>query len=216
MRPGSKPWFSLRDDAKFQVKAGNSPVRHLGNVMSFRQFAIALSAAGGLVLALAAPAAAQSLPAAPGLPAAPALPGAPDMRPMWQGGASPAAALLPDARARDAWLSECHRRTTMYYDGYRKNRRSRDHARSDTAYSYCEAYFDDYYRTAGQHGNAHAYPVMAYAARPMMMAQAPVAQAASEPCEEIVTTTYEPVRSRVIPRRVAPPRRVPDKRIRVY
>lgn len=152
------------------------------------------------------------------IPGAPPLPGGPDMRPVWQGAGGPV--MLPDPRTRDAWLDECHRRTTMYYGGSRKkHRRNRDDwRRRDSAYTYCEAYFDDYYRTythrGPAYGHGYAYAVPVYAA-PMMMTHAPVVQPAKENCVETVTTTYEPVRTRVIPRRPAPRRVIPDKRIRV-
>ena len=201
--------------------------------MSLRNLATTCSAASAfaLALALATPAAAAgsdgpgdaaSLPAAPAMPMpmpmpmhAPGMPGGPDMRPVWQGSAS--APGRPDERTRDAWLRECHRRTEFYYDGWgKRHRRGRrgDHHSSEPGYSYCEAYFDDYYRTYAQPGYAHAYaaPMMGYV-RPLPMAHAPMAQA-SGPCEEVVTTEYVPVRSRFIPRRPAP-RRVPDKRQRM-
>jgi hypothetical protein len=149
-------------------------------------------------------------PALPALPAAPSLPGAVDMRPVWQGASSP---LMPDARTRDAWMDECHRRTEMYYGGSRKRRHHRndrdreDYRRNDRGYSYCEAYFEDYYRTYAQrgHGYTHAIPVHAM---PMMM------QTRQPECREVVTTEYVPIRTRIIPRRPAPHRVVPDKRVR--
>lgn len=176
--------------------------------------------AAGLFLGLSAPAAAAhpgesmpAMPAAPAYPGAPVHPGGPDMRPVWQGSAGP---MLPDPRTRDAWLDECQRRTALYYGNYRKSRRHRDDwRRDDRAYSYCEAYFDDYYRNAYRgHGYAYAMPVVSYA---VPMVQVPVAQAQTEQCREVVTTEYVTVRRRVIPRRPAPRPRyvVPDKRIRV-
>lgn len=153
-------------------------------------------------------------PPGPGLPDSRPMSGEHDMRPVWQGPAGEA--MMPDARTRDAWLRECHRRTEYYYDGghdgwgNRHHRRRRGNHHADApGYSYCEAYFDDYYRTYAQRGYAHAnaMPMMAHP-RPMMMAQA------SQPCEEVVTTEYVPVRSRFIPRRPAR-RAAPDKRIRV-
>lgn len=141
------------------------------------------------------------------MPAAPSLPGAADMRPAWHGTA--AAPMMPDARARDAWLNECHRRTAMYYGGYRKSHRHRDEwRRNDSAYSYCEAYFDDYYRTYAHRSHGHGHAMQ------MVMMHAPVAQPASGPCEEVVTTEYVPIRTRIIPRRPAPRRVVPYKRVR--
>jgi hypothetical protein len=188
--------------------------------MSLRPTAT-ISGAGSafaLALMLATPAAGAALGGEmPGDAPPPAhdMPGGHDMRPMWQGGAS--AAGMPDARTRDAWLRECHRRTELYYDGYgdRHHRRhGDDHHDSGPGYSYCEAYFDDYYRTYAQPGYAHAYamPMMAHV-RPMAMAPAPMAQS-SQPCEEVVTEEYVPARTRYIPRRPAR-RLVPDKRIRM-
>ena len=198
-----------------------------GNVMFLRHFAAISSAASALALSLmlATPAAAAAsdsdmpgdAPAYPGapLPAA-TMPSGPDMRPAWHGTASEPG--MPDTRTRDAWLSECQRRTAFYYDGWGRRHHRRHHGdhgdRADTGpgYSYCEAYFDDYYRTYAQRGYSQAYavPMMTYA-RPMV-AQ-PVAQQAG-PCEEVVTTEYVPVRTRYIPRRAAP-RAMPDKRIRI-
>lgn len=186
--------------------------------MSIRRFAMTCGPLAGLVLALSlsTTASAQTpghgadghgagIPSVPA-PAAPSLPGAADMRPAWHGAASP---LMPDARTRDAWLNECHRRTTMYYGGYRKGRHHRNEGRrNDSAYSYCEAYFEDYYRTYAHHshGQMHGHA--------MQMVHAPMARPASPPCVETVTTEYEPVRTRYIPRRPAPRRVVPDKRVR--
>ncbi len=110
---------------------------------------------------------------------------------------------MPDQRSRDAWMRECHRRTEYYYGGRGKRHHRRDDRReSGRGYSYCEAYFDDYYRTYVQPAYAHAY------VRPMAMVQP------SQPCIETVTTEYVPTRTRYIPRRPAR-RMVPDKRIRV-
>ena len=143
------------------------------------------------------------------LPGSPPLDGAPDMRPVWQGAAAP---MLPASRARDAWMDECHRRTARYYGGSRRSwRHHNDWRRDDRAYSYCEAYFDDYYRTYAQ--RSHGYAMSMYAA-PMMMSHAPMAQPARENCVETVTTEYVPIRTRYIPRRPAPRRVVPDKRVR--
>ena len=197
--------------------------------MSFRRFAMMCGPLAGLALGLAAPALAAApgdtmpgvgagMPAAPHMPArpgAPPPPGTPDMRPVWHGAAAPMM-MMPDPRTRDAWLSECSRRTAMYYGGYRKSRRHRDdwHAR-DSAYGYCEAYFDDYYRTYADRGQAQAYAYMVPVhAAPMVMSQAPMAQSAKENCVETVTTEYVAVRTRIIPRRPAPRRGVPDKRVR--
>ena len=154
-------------------------------------------------------------PALPGLPAAPSLPSAPDMRPDWQGASSP---LMPDPRTRDAWMDECHRRTEMYYGGYRKRRHHRDdrghndrgrddYRRDDRGYRYCEAYFEDYYRTYAQRGHGYAHAMPAHTMPMMMQTRAPE-------CHEVVTTEYVPIRTRNIPRRPAPRRVVPDKRVR--
>lgn len=146
------------------------------------------------------------------IPAAPPLPSAPDMRPAWQG-ASSAAPMMPDARTRDAWLNECHRRTQMYYSGYRKHRRHHDDSRrGEGGMSYCEAYFEDYYRNYRGYAQAYAYAVPV--AAPMMV-HTQVAAPQAQDCREVETVTYEPIRTRVIPRRAAPRRVVPDKRIRV-
>jgi hypothetical protein len=193
--------------------------------MSLRPAPSILAVASALSLALlSAPAFAEQANSGP-VPAPPPVsgpgvappPGMPDTRPVWQGPAS----VMPDPRTRDAWLRECYRRTDYYYGGYdgwregrRKHRRHRDD-RYDRgpAYGYCEAYFDDWYRTGG-YGHAHAYavPMMTYA-MPMAYAAAPVAQP-SQNCVETVTTEYVPVRRRVIHRRPAP-RAVPDKRVRI-
>ncbi len=189
--------------------------------MSIRRFAKTCGPLAGLALSLglATGAAAQSYGSAPGMPnmgpnlrpdmsmpAAPALPGslpfpgAPDMRPVWQGAAAP---MMPDARTRDAWMDECHRRTAMYYGGYRKRGRHHDDSRSENQGSgYCEAYFEDYYRTYAQRNPGYGI------AMPMMMQTRP------PECHEVVTTEYVPIRTRVIPRRPAPLRVVPDKRVR--
>lgn len=195
--------------------------------MSLRRFAMTCGPLAGLALGLAVPALAAApgdpmpgmgagMHAAPHMPAhpgAPPLPGTPDMRPVWHGAAAP---MMPDPRTRDAWLDECQRRTAMYYGGYRKSRRHRDDWRArDSAYGYCEAYFDDYYRTYAHSGHAQAYAYMVpVQAAPMVMTYAPVAQPAKENCVETITTEYVPVRTRIIPRRPAPRRVVPDKRIR--
>ena len=186
--------------------------------MSFRRFADTCLAGSALALALtlAAPAAAQPVdaPAMPALPSASMpMPAAPDMRPEWRG---TGAAMQPDGRARDAWLRECRRRVDMYYDGYRSHsRRDRDRAYAG-GYDYCEAYFDDYYRTYSQPGYAYAYPMMMHA-RPMMMAPAPatVTRTVSQPVEEVITEEYVPMRTRTIPHRRTIRRAAPDKRIRI-
>lgn len=187
--------------------------------MSFRAIAMICSAGSALALALATPTAAAELPGnAPSY--APAndmpLPAAPDMRPEWRGGGT-TAALLPDSRTRDAWLGECRHRTALYYDNGGNYRRRRHHDRDRShmdgrapGYDYCEAYFDDYYRTYTQPGYAYAYPAMV-TMRPVSMV--PTYQSGRQ-VEEIVTERYEPIRSRIIPgRRVRPT--VHDKRIRV-
>lgn len=150
------------------------------------------------------------------IPAAPSLPPAPDMRPAWQG-AAPApmqtSAMMPDDRTRQAWLNECHRRTAMYYGGHRKRGHHHDDARrEDRGPSYCEAYFEDYYRNYRGYAQGYAYAVPV--APPMMM-HTQMAQPRAPECREIETVTYEPIRTRVIPRRAAPRRVVPDKRIRI-
>ena len=141
------------------------------------------------------------------------MPAAPDMRPEWRPelrGTS--AAMQPDGRARDAWLRECRRRTDAYYDGYRSHHR-RDHNRAYAGgYDYCEAYFDDYYRTYTQ--PMHVHPMMMHAA-PMMMAPATVTRTVSQPVEEVITEEYVPVNTRAIPQRRTIRRAVPDKRIRI-
>jgi hypothetical protein len=181
--------------------------------MSLRRFTA--PTAFVLALTLALPAAAQQMPVdAPTMPSAPAMPAAPDMRPEWRGpamGPAPVVAMQPDARTRDAWLNECRRRTALYYDGYRRHNR-RDKNRSyQGGYDYCEAYFDDYYRTYSRHHYAYAQPVM------MMMApqhQVTATRTISRPVEEVVTEEYVPVETRVYHRR--PARRIiRDKRIRV-
>ena len=133
--------------------------------------------------------------------------------------------MQPDGRARDAWLRECRRRTAMYYDndGYRHHRRHDRHDRHDRqwdrgyegGYDYCEAYFDDYYRTYTQpgYGYGYGYPQMGYVLPVPMMMQQQVYQT-RQPVEEVVTEEYVPMRSRIIERR--PARRIiRDKRIRV-
>ncbi len=187
--------------------------------MSLRHLVPICSAASAAALALATPAlAAQgampgdapTLPAAPAfpppVPGMPSAPGMPDMRPAWSGPATDPGMIpgMPDARTRDAWLGECQRRTEMYYDGWGRRHR-RDRRDAGPGAGYCEAYFDDYYRSHAQRGSMMAH------ARPMMMAP----MAVSRPCEEVLTTEYVPISTRIIPRRPAPRRFVPDKRIRV-
>jgi hypothetical protein len=182
--------------------------------MSFRRFAETCIAgsAFALALTLATPALAQPVDAG-------AMPAAPDMRPEWRPGlpgasaAMQPAAMLPDSRARDAWLRECRRRTEMYYDGYRSHRR-RDKDRSySPGYDYCEAYFDDYYRTYTQPGYGHAHHHMSYV-QPVAMPATRVVQT-SQPIEEVITEEYVPVRSRTIPQRRTIRRPMRDKRIRI-
>ncbi len=204
-----------------------------------RQPAVIFAAASALALAFAAPAAAQMDAGLPELPsvtaAAPDLPSfpppAPGTVPMppapamaWQG-ASAAPALQLEPRARDAWLGECRRRTTMYYDtgwghGKRKKRGKQghdDHMSYRGGYDYCEAYLDDYYRYYAQPGAGygHAYMVPM---RPMQMTMMPAqTREVSQPVEEFVTEEYVPVRTRTVaPRRTIRSKRVRDKRIRVY
>ena len=169
-----------------------------------------------LALTLATPAAAaDELPGAGYTTAANdmPLPPAPDMRPEWRPelrGATTSAALLPDSRTRDVWLRECRRRTAYYYGNggfYRQNRHhNRDREQVEgyaPGYDYCEAYFDDYYRTYTRPGYAYAY-------------QAPVTtyQTGQQQVEEVVTERYEPIRSRIIQHRQFRPV-IHDKRIRV-
>ena len=196
-----------------------------GNVMSFRAIAMICSASSALALALTTPAAAGELPG-DGASYAPAyapaidmpLPAAPDMRPEWRGGGTTSVALLPDSRTRDAWLRECRHRTAYYYDNggnyrrHRHNDRDRGHnVAYAQGYDYCEAYFDDYYRTYTQPGYAYAYPAMV-TMRPVAMQQ--TYQSGQQQVEEVVTERYEPIRSRIIPRRWHRPA-VHDKRIRI-
>lgn len=204
--------------------------------MSFRGFAETCVAGSALALMLALatttaaaeladqmPGDASAMPAAPSMPSTTMpipgmpMPTAPDMRPEWRGAS---AAMQPDGRARDAWLRECRRRTEMYYDGsghHRHHRRDRDRDQAYVGgYDYCEAYFDDYYRTYTQpgYGYAHAYPTMVYM-QPVAMAPVQTTYTqTSQPVEEVVTEEYVPIRRRVIPhRRIR--HAVPDKRIRV-
>ncbi len=205
--------------------------------MFVRRFAGTCAATGALALTLllAVPAAAAdgdlpelpaAMPAAPDVPAFP--PPAPvnSQMPQWQGTAAPVMQL--DARARDAWLSECRRRTAYYYDSgwghkHRRHKRDRDHDMGGQGmghrggYDYCEAYLDDYYRYYSQSGVAYGQVYMAPVHyRPMQMTMMPAqTQVVSEPVEEVVTEEYVPTRTRFIPRR---PARKPmrDKRIRVY
>ena len=173
-----------------------------------------------LALTLATPAAAAD--GYPGAPPAGAgndmpLPGAPDMRPEWHGG-NANVALMPDSQTRAAWLGECRHRMAFYYEnggfyrrGYRHHHDGDHNDGYAPGYDYCEAYFDDYYRTYTQPGYAYAYPAMV-SMRPTFMA--PSYQSAGQRSEEVVTERYEPVRSWVIPHRRAR-RSIHDKRIRV-
>jgi hypothetical protein len=194
--------------------------------MSFRGIAMSCGAGTALALALtlATPAAAANeLPGVAPTYTAPndmPLPSAPDMRPEWRPGATPSAALLPDSRTRDAWLGECRRRTAFYYDngGHHHHHRHHDKGRGQMSsnapgYDYCEAYFDDYYRTYTQPGYAYAYPAMV-TMRPVAMAPVTTYQNGGQRVEEVVTERYEPIRSRVIPRRRVH-HIIHDKRIRV-
>ena len=82
----------------------------------------------------------------------------------------------------------------------------RRHAISDArgpAYDYCEAYFDDYYRTYTR--PATTYPSQSYVPAPVQQISPP---------REVEIEEYVPVRTRSIPPRHRP-RSVPDKRIRV-
>jgi hypothetical protein len=162
--------------------------------------------------------------AAPQLP--PASAGLPDTRPEWPGGATTSAApphaapaAQVDPRARDAWLRECRRRVTYYYDDGHRRRNA-----GDPGYDYCEAYLDDYFRYYAQpgyagYGQGHHGHHMMMAPRMTMVPARVSRPAAQGPCEEVVTEEYVPERTRTIRRRApqrAPVRRVPDKRIRVY
>ena len=177
--------------------------------MSFRRIAEICGAGSALALALimATPAAAaDAMPGdGPSYPAA-----APDMRPEWRGGGY---AAQVDPRARDAWLSECRHRTALYY--YRGGHRHHHHHGHDknmdpaAGYDYCEAYFDDYYRTYRQPG----FGYIGYE-RPMMMMPPPAYQGSSGQREEVVTEEYVPLRSREIPHRRAR-HVIHDKRVRV-
>lgn len=206
-----------------ELRPGIVPVAAQGNVMSFRTIAMNCGPGTALALALtlAAPAmAAGELPGdAPAYTAANdmPLPAAPDMRPEWRPelrGAATSAVLLPDSRTRDAWLRECRRRTAYYYDngGYYRQGRHHDRNRGQMdgyapAFDYCEAYFDDYYRTYTQRGYAYAYQAPTYQS-------AATYQSGQRQVEEVVTERYEPIRSRIIERRRARPV-IHDKRIRV-
>lgn len=194
--------------------------------MSFRTIAMNCGAGTALALALtltttlATPAtAAEELPGAGATYAAAndmPLPATPDLRPEWRPewrGDTTSSVLLPDSRTRDAWLRECRRRTAYYYDNGGHYRRGRHHDdRSHDAgyapgYDYCEAYFDDYYRTYTRPAYAYAYQVPSYQS-------ATTYQTGQRQVEEVVTERYEPVRSRIIqPRRAR--RVIHDKRIRI-
>jgi hypothetical protein len=204
------------------LRPGILQVAALGNVMSFR--AIAMIYTAGTALALATPAAAGDLSAdgasyAPVYAPANDMPSAavPDIRPEWRGGPTNVA-LLPDSRTRDAWLHECRQRTAYYYDNGGHYRHYRRHDRDwapdygyAPGYDYCEAYFDDYYRTYTQPGYAYAYPAMV-GMRPVAVAQS--YQTNAPRVEEVVTEHYESIRSRTIPsRRIRPA--MHDKRVRV-
>ena len=162
----------------------------------------------------------------------PSAPAAPDMRPEWRPemrpemrqemrpefrSASTGSALMPDSRTREAWLGECRHRTALYYDNggnHRRKRHHRDHGRlagSAPGYDYCEAYFDDYYRTYTQ--RAYAYPAMMMM-QPMTMAPVTTYQTSQPQVSEVVTERYVPIRTRVIRHRRARPV-IHDKRIRV-
>jgi hypothetical protein len=177
--------------------------------MSFRRFAETCIAGSAFALALTL--------ATPALAQAGDVPAAPDMRPEWRPEAQrTSAAVLPDARTRDAWLRECRRRTEMYYEGYHRHRhhdKNRGHLSGyEGGYDYCEAYFDDYYRTYTQ--PMHAHPMMMHAS-PMMMAPATVTRTVSQPVEEVITEEYVPMRTRTIPQRRTIRRPLRDKRIRI-
>jgi len=82
-----------------------------------------------------------------------------------------------------------------YYMGDRRRHRHNDHDMMAPDSTYCEAYFDDYYRYYSQAALARPAPAVTPPQR----------------CEEVVTTEEVPVRSRSIPRRHRPH----DKRIRI-
>jgi hypothetical protein len=198
----------------FALRPGIVPVATQGKVMSFRTNAMNCGAGTALALALTlATTLASPAVAANNMP----LPPAPDIRPEWRPewrGASTSAILLPDSRTRDAWLRECRRRTAYYYDNGGYYRRGRHHDRDRghidgyaPGYDYCEAYFDDYYRTYTQRGYAFIYPVPTYQS-------ATTYQSGQRQVEEVLTERYEPIRSRIIERRRARPV-IHDKRIRV-
>ena len=107
-----------------------------------------------------------------------------------------------------------------YYDngGYfrHSHRRHNDRDRQGgyvPGYDYCEAYFDDYYRTYTQPGYGYAYPAMMMM-RPMAMAPMTTYQSGQRQVSEVVTERYEPIRSRIIQHRRARPV-IHDKRIRI-
>ena len=194
--------------------------------MSFRTIAMncgsgtALALALTLTTTLATPAtAADALPGAGAnytATNAMPLPAVPDMRPEWRPelrGASASEVLLPDSRTRDAWLRECRHRMAYYYDNggyYRRNRHHKNRGHGDgiaPGYDYCEAYFDDYYRTYTRPALAYAYAMPAYQS-------ATTNQPGQRQVEEVVTERYEPIRSRVIQTRRPRPV-IHDKRIRI-
>lgn len=183
-------------------------------------------------LAFTAPALADDAPGAdmanapmmaqPPIPAAPPPPRLPDARPVWSGPAHPPMAPAPvalqvDPRMRDVWLAECRRRMDIYYGGdwdhghgwKRHDRHHRGEVRT-MGYEYCEAYFDDYYRYYAQAGYGHGH------GHAMMMHTVTRAAPAERNCVEEEHVSYEPVRTRYVPRRpVIREKRVRDKRIRV-
>jgi len=141
-----------------------------------------------------------------------------EWRPSWWND-SYTAIVLPDSRAREQWLRECHRRMTPVYDYgsydnygdyYRSARRhghDRGHVEDYTrGNDNCEAYFDDYY-----HYQA-AYAQRAYASS--YQSQTTTYQSGGRQVEEVVTERYEPIRSRIIQHRRARPV-IHDKRIRI-
>lgn len=200
--------------------------------MPIARFARDLATGGALAAALAwmAPAMAEELPGADmamapppapmPMPAAPPPPRLPDPGPSWSAPApmppmQPAPAVMHvDPRTRDMWLAECRRRMDIYYGGDDYDGGWKRHRRRESrglGYDYCEVYFDDYYRHYAQAG--YGYGMM----RPHMMVMRSQAgtSAPAQNCVEEERVSYEPVRTRVIQRRVIRTKRVPDKRIRI-
>jgi hypothetical protein len=77
-----------------------------------------------------------------------------------------------DPRARTAWLHECRRRMGYSYEADAEEQRNRQaqNEPGGRVYDYCEAYFDDYYRTHRQraaeaNSRQRARPVLRQAAQ---------------------------------------------------